>query len=363
MDHQPNDEKQLILTPEPQALAKFILSLLEQPRRIEQNFPNKIFVIDYTWCRNLIEICEHRMDQHKYSICSFSCDIVYKDGRVDSISSKEAFYAYLDSKQCLSVGVDMSISFLVQFGTKQEQEKQDFRIQVFSDESYKVLIKPIHNSEHRSVISYSIAFSNLTWGEDMSRHINTHIYTVLKDGIFTNLLIAISSVASRLYTISIFPIALLVGIFIMDKNLSEATKVTKRHVEEFNTLLNENTIEAISKKLNIIMTQVGYMGFRSGFGWLGLILICGTIINIVPYIAKVLTKRFCVSFVIFNDYTKTVSTDHIATNGKLKWVVISAVVDTVFEGKRKRSPATRTRAVLIAGMMMLERETALKPAR
>jgi hypothetical protein len=38
-------------------------------------------------------------------------------------------------------------------------------------------------------------------------------------------------------------------------------------------------------------------------------------------------------------------------------------VDTVFEGKRKRSPTTRTRAVLIAGLMMLEREAALKPAR
>jgi hypothetical protein len=43
--------------------------------------------------------------------------------------------------------------------------------------------------------------------------------------------------------------------------------------------------------------------------------------------------------------------------------VRAVAVDTVFEGKRKRSPATRTRAVLIAGMMMLERETALKPAR
>jgi len=38
-------------------------------------------------------------------------------------------------------------------------------------------------------------------------------------------------------------------------------------------------------------------------------------------------------------------------------------VDTVFEGKRKRSPTTRTRAVLIADLMMLEREAALKPAR
>jgi hypothetical protein len=36
-------------------------------------------------------------------------------------------------------------------------------------------------------------------------------------------------------------------------------------------------------------------------------------------------------------------------------------VDTVFEGKRKISPTTRT--VLIPDMMMLEREAALKPAR
>jgi hypothetical protein len=38
-------------------------------------------------------------------------------------------------------------------------------------------------------------------------------------------------------------------------------------------------------------------------------------------------------------------------------------VDTVFEGKRKISPTTRTRTVLIPDMMMLEREAALKPAR
>jgi hypothetical protein len=39
----------------------------------------------------------------------------------------------------------------------------------------------------------------------------------------------------------------------------------------------------------------------------------------------------------------------------------SIAVDTVFEGKRKISPTTRT--VLIPDMMMLEREAALKPAR
>jgi hypothetical protein len=38
-------------------------------------------------------------------------------------------------------------------------------------------------------------------------------------------------------------------------------------------------------------------------------------------------------------------------------------VDTVFEGKRKISPTTRTRTVLIPDIMMLEREAAFKPAR
>jgi hypothetical protein len=38
-------------------------------------------------------------------------------------------------------------------------------------------------------------------------------------------------------------------------------------------------------------------------------------------------------------------------------------VDTVFEGKRKISPTTRPRTVLMPDIMMLEREAALKPAR
>jgi hypothetical protein len=38
-------------------------------------------------------------------------------------------------------------------------------------------------------------------------------------------------------------------------------------------------------------------------------------------------------------------------------------VDTVFDGKRKRGPATRFPAGLIAGMRVLERGPTLKPAR
>jgi hypothetical protein len=270
------------------------------------------------------------MDQHKYSICSFSGDIFYENGRVDNISSKEAFYAYLDSKQCRSVGVDLSISFLVSFGTKPEPEKQDLRVQIFSDESYKLLVNPSDRIEPDSIISYSISFSNLTWGEDISRHINSHIETVLKNGKFTKSLIYISSQASKLSTLTIFSIAVMASLYLFNRNMAQTAtnlgELTKHNTDEFDLLLNENTIESISKKLNIIMRQVGYHEFSFGFEWPGLIIVLTMLIALVPYIAKLLTRLFCVSFVVFNEFTKALSTKYIATNENLKWLVISAVV-------------------------------------
>lgn len=53
--------------------------------------------------------------------------------------------------------------------------------------------------------------------------------------------------------------------------------------------------------------------------------------------------------------------DIVFQDGGLKETLIA--VDTVFEGKRKIGPTTRTRTVLIPDIMMLEQEAALKPAR
>ena len=56
---------------------------------------------------------------------------------------------------------------------------------------------------------------------------------------------------------------------------------------------------------------------------------------------------------------------HPARIGPMSKVTFGSrfAVDTVFEGKRKISPTTRTRTVLIPDIMMLEREAAFKPAR
>src|ERR1700730_12008669 len=120
------------------------------------------------------------------------------------------------------------------------------------------------------------------------------------------------------------------SIFVINKNMANNKEkfddVTNHNLDTFNLLLNENIIESISKKLNIIMKQISYHEFSFGFWWLGLILIIGMLIALVPHIAKLLTRRFCVSFVIFNDYTKLLSTKYIATNEKLKWLVITKVV-------------------------------------
>jgi len=120
------------------------------------------------------------------------------------------------------------------------------------------------------------------------------------------------------------------SIFIMNKNIAnnkeKLDEVTRHNLDSFNLLLDENTIESLSKKLNIIMRQLSYHEFSLSFWWLGLILIIGMLIALAPHVAQLLTRRFCASFVIFNDYTKILSTKYIASNEKLKWLVISTVV-------------------------------------
>jgi hypothetical protein len=163
----------------------------------------------------------------------------------------------------------------------------------------------------------------------MSRHINTHIEAVLINGLFIKALLYISNQTSKLTTLAIYPVTLLASMFagneIIIQNEDRLKNAIESNTTEFN-LIHDNTLDSISRKLDIIMRQIGFHEFSFGFGWVGLILIVGIIISLIPHITEILTKRFCISFVIFNDYTKTVSNKYIANNEKLKWVVISAVI-------------------------------------
>ena len=163
----------------------------------------------------------------------------------------------------------------------------------------------------------------------MSRHINTHINTAIKDSVFFNILNYTSSVSSRMYALSIFPITFVIMMFILNNQMIDndrlKTIITDENIKHFDSITG-NTFESISDKLKIIMDQLCYRGPYQNFALILVIFIFGFIISIIPQIAEILRNRFGRSFVVLNDHTKTKSEKYSTKNEKLKWVVISAVI-------------------------------------
>jgi hypothetical protein len=61
----------------------------------------------------------------------------------------------------------------------------------------------------------------------------------------------------------------------------------------------------------------------SNFVWLLILL---TLTFFAPHAGEFLKIRLFVSFVVFNNYTSTLASKYIATNDKLKWLVIATVI-------------------------------------
>jgi len=280
-----------------------ISSLLQQPRRIEHTLRNRIFVIDHDWCRNLIAICQQRMAQHDYSVYSFSADIYYENGRVDKISTREGFDAYVDNQQRLSVGVDMSMSFLVSFGGSNEPEKQDIRVQAFSDESYKFFLKRKRKSLDGSIISSSISSSNPTWAEDMEGHVSRHIDGTLRTSLLSRLLFYLDDNGSAIVSVS-GPLVIVIS-FVSIATLGNLPK-------EFDALETDSSLDAISRKINIIIEQYNRIPHSA---WLFVsAAFVVVLLMILRLFSDSLIRRFCRPFVIFNNHSKTIADRHFSKN-------------------------------------------------
>ncbi len=296
-----------------------ISALIQQPRRIEHSFRNRSFIVDHDWCRNLVAICEQRMGQHKYKIFSFSCEIYYDNGRVDKISTKDSFDAYIDKQSCLSVGVDMTMSFLVYFGDNIEPEKQDVRFYAFSDESYKYFLKPKHKWLYGPIISSSISSSNLTWAEDMEGHIGRHIDSALKTSLFSKFVSYLDDKSFPALAVA-GPATILFAILVLLNFSSSHNNILQN---EFNILANDNTLDAISKKINIIMQIVNRKDeMPRHFVPMTVGLIALLVFMTASMFSESLVKKFCKSFVIFNDHTKTSASKYFSKN---QWLTRSLV--------------------------------------
>ncbi len=170
----------LTLTIPRNKLGEFIGSLLGQPRKKERSFEGGHFVATHDWILNIADIFEQRMAQNHHSLVSFRCRYFFEDGRIDTVETIDAFRTYHDLSNKTSVGVDISVTYIVDFPGSETPEKQEIRVEVFSDFRTKESASPAANREKKAKIQYMVSFTNLTFGEDVSRHISTYIETIYK---------------------------------------------------------------------------------------------------------------------------------------------------------------------------------------
>jgi len=170
----------LTLTIPRNRLGEFIGSLLGQQRKIERSFEGGHFVATHDWILNIIDIFEQRMSQNPHTLISFRCRFFFDDGRIYTVETIDAFRAYNDLSNKMTVGVDISVTYAVDFPGTEIPGKQDIRVEVFSDVRAKENASLESKRKKQVRIQYTVSFTNLTFGEAVSRHISSYIETIYK---------------------------------------------------------------------------------------------------------------------------------------------------------------------------------------
>ncbi|WP_315729022.1 hypothetical protein [Bradyrhizobium sp. SZCCHNS2015] len=168
-------------------LVDFFGSLMGQPRTIEKEFEIPNLVVTYDHIINIVRLIEQRISQNSGELVSFSCSYCFQSGRVTKISDRESFEAFNDRSQELSVGIDLSFSHLIWFSDSELPEKQNIRIRIFSDAyplRYPQGARAPGKRKLRPTLSYTIETTNLTWGEDISHHLDNAFAGLCPNDVF-----------------------------------------------------------------------------------------------------------------------------------------------------------------------------------
>ncbi len=308
----------LTLTIPRNKLGEFIGSLLGQPRKKERSFEGGHFVATHDWILNIADIFEQRMAQNHHSLVSFRCRYFLENGIIDTVETIDAFRTYNDLSNKTSVGVDISVTYIVDFPGSETPEKQEIRVEVFSDFRLKETASPTAKREKIAKIQFMVNFANMTFGEDVLRHISTYIETIYKRDWVTKI-ISWWSTGSTIFIAS--GVIVMVGLF-----LRYASSESDKLMQIFKSIENNYTPEAQSQKLNILIEQYSNLVDPMALGYLAYSAVISVFFVMVALGGlRIIFNRFNRSFVIFNKYTEDKSTSFLRVNEYIKWAVCVAL--------------------------------------
>ena len=119
------------------SVGEFISGLLGQRRLIETSIRDRAFVIDVEWLINLDHLIQQRVEsQHEAQIVEMKSILVYGNGRVRTLPTRDALHALNDLSQDESVSADLRWTYLIQFAGVAVPEKQEIRFRTDASRNY-----------------------------------------------------------------------------------------------------------------------------------------------------------------------------------------------------------------------------------
>jgi hypothetical protein len=244
-------DTKLILPVEGNQLADFIYSLLGQRRTIEKTFRVRSLSVTHEQLINLVELVNQRVAQNASEFVTMKCSIYFNSGRAITLFDQQSFVTFNDLSKELTIGADLRLTYLVRFSGSGTPEKQDVRIQLFSN-YYPRDFPGIQRRRSAPLLSFTIETTNLTWGEDISNHLNAALSLLLVDDAFSR----IGTFVWR-HTETPF-VALFATLFLamatMSWTMSGKFNQTRTELKDrLNELANDSGLTLINKKLDILL--------------------------------------------------------------------------------------------------------------
>jgi len=246
-------DSKLILPVEGHQLAEFIYSLLGQRRTIEKIFRVKSLSVTHEQLINLVELVNQRVAQNASELVTTKCSIYFKSGRAITVFDQQSFVTLNDLSNELTIGADLRLTYLVRFSGANTPEKQDVRIELFSD--YHPRNFPgLRRGRGEPLLKFTIETTNLTWGEDISNHLNTALSHLLMEDVF-------SQIGNFVWKYTEAPFVALIGLLLSSLLIlswaasgvfDQTTIDLKKRLSE---LTNDSGLSLIDKKLDLLLQR------------------------------------------------------------------------------------------------------------
>lgn len=256
----------VMLPCEQKDFSEFISGLLGKPQTIEHRYMGQYEVTkdDLLVFHDLLE--QRLMQQNDHSLIQFTARLLYSDDSSVRMNSLEEFIHYTEIKPLITVGIEMSWTYLIKFRQKNTPEKQRIDI-TFKTNSRSFIDNDIYYLGERnwSIVLLSINHTERTWGSDIESLITGHVKSILikrhplaafitkyhgEIGFFTAILFLFGSMVGAYRTSKLFIESILLKSSQLQKNvMSDSLSDLNNKVNYILELVSSGTWELYAYKL------------------------------------------------------------------------------------------------------------------